>query len=307
MKPVTGSVSLYSSDGSGVMADLQNWDEGSSESLSGGADAACLAQRSMVEPALSRLVQTIESEVIPRLLLAHGMQARPAAAPRSLPPTLQQAVDELAALSMTADRSTVCAYVDARRAEGLALDAVYLTLLAPTARRLGELWDADRVSFTDVTVGLWRLQQVLHELGAAALENIDETIRGRRALLAPMVGDQHTFGLAMVADFFRRAGWDVSELTTSSRAEFVDSIKSDWYDVVGVSLSDERRLDDLASLIRDLRRKSRNKAVAVLVGGTPFIGHPERVALVGADATATDGLQAAVQAGSLLAQTPAKR
>jgi hypothetical protein len=38
----------------------------------------------------------------------------------------------------------------------------------------------------------------------------------------------------------------------------------------------------------------------VLVGGPIFIAHPELVALVGADATAVDGRQAAIQAETML-------
>ena len=50
---------------------------------------------------------------------------------------------------------------------GASVETLYLDLLAPTARHLGDLWDADVCDFTEVTVGLGRLQQVLHELSPA--------------------------------------------------------------------------------------------------------------------------------------------
>jgi hypothetical protein len=48
-----------------------------------------------------------------------------------------------------------------------------------------------------------------------------------------------------------------------------------------------------------MRRASRNPALGVLVGGRVFVERPELVALVGADATASDARQAALQAESL--------
>jgi methanogenic corrinoid protein MtbC1 len=44
-----------------------------------------------------------------------------------------------------------------------------------------------------------------------------------------------------------------------------------------------------------------NRSIGVLVGGQVFIDHPELVALIGADATATDGKQAVTRAEDMLA------
>jgi MerR family transcriptional regulator, light-induced transcriptional regulator len=67
------------------------------------------------------------------------------------------------------------------------------------------------------------------------------------------------------------------------------------------SVSCEVQLDALVATIRLIRRASRNQAVGILVGGPIFVDRPEMVALVGADATAADGLQAPIQAENLLA------
>ena len=53
-------------------------------------------------------------------------------------------------------------------------------LLAPAARLLGEYWEDDRCDFVDVTMGLWRLQEVVHEIAARA--PADRAAGGRRAL-----------------------------------------------------------------------------------------------------------------------------
>jgi methanogenic corrinoid protein MtbC1 len=120
-------------------------------------------------------------------------------------------------------------------------------------------------------------------------------------LLAPVPGEQHTFGLLMVMECFRRAGWDVSDELPTSSGELVAMVRGERFDVIGLSASCERWLDALASNIRSIRRASCNRAIVVMVGGQLFSECPELVARVRADATASDGRQVVAQAEKLLA------
>jgi methanogenic corrinoid protein MtbC1 len=70
--------------------------------------------------------------------------------------------------------------------------------------------------------------------------------------------------------------------------------------LIGFSISTAAQLDALATLVRKVRRTSINRDVRIMAGGLPFAGHPERVAKVGADATALDGKDAVKQAEHLL-------
>lgn len=248
------------------------------------------------------LTSVVETEVIPRLLLARraGSGAVPARDDGGSAPTPEE-VEELVALAVAHDGERASAYVEAvRAARGASVETLYLDLLAPAARRLGELWTADLCTFADVTVALGRLQQVMRGLGPAFRGESGQRGHGRRALLAPVPGEQHTFGLVMVADFFSRAGWDVWSGPAASRAELVALVRADWFAVVGLSAGGDTHIAALAATIRAVRRASRNRAVGVLVGGPAFVARPELAALVGADATAADGRQAVLQAQSLL-------
>ena len=172
--------------------------------------------------------------------------------------------------------------------------------MVPAARHLGDMWKEDLCDFTDVTLGLCRLHQVLTQLGAGARAQARPAEHDRRALLAPAPGEQHTFGVLMVAEFFRRAGWDVAHVCGPFDGDVLEAVRSESFDVVGFSLSCESRLDTLAATIRSVRRASRNRAIGVLVGGRVFQEHPEQVTCVGADVTALDGRQAPRQARDLL-------
>lgn len=243
----------------------------------------------------ARLEQTIEEQIIPRLMLMHRDEGnapgtQPVARPGVLP--TPEHVAELARLVIAPSVDPALAFIEGQRERGMPLDRIYLDLLVPTARLLGEMWNADYCSFTDVTIGLWRLQQLLHKLSPVFLNESEPRQDGRRLLLVPEPGEQHTFGLIMVAEFFRRAGWDVWDQPLSSRAELLDVLRREHFSVVGLSIGSVERLDALAETIRLLRRQSRNPHLRVMVGGAPFIEVPARVREVGADSTAMDGEQA---------------
>ena len=249
---------------------------------------------------LAKLVRALEDEVIPRLVLAR--RGGPAAPIPALGSRLPNAADvaDFTQLILANDVAIAASYVDALRARGTALEAVFLELLAPCARRLGELWKADLCDFTQVTVGLWRLHQLLRELSPTFRDETEHQAPGRRVLLAPAPGEQHMFGICMVAEFFRRAGWDVLGEPPAGGGDLVEIVRSESFALVGLSVGGEVRLDGLAAVIREIRRASRNRSIRVMVGGQAFNARPELVALVGADATAADARQAPQQAKNLL-------
>ncbi|MDQ2779900.1 MAG: hypothetical protein M3Y32_10125, partial [Pseudomonadota bacterium] len=121
-----------------------------------------------------QLARTIEFEIIPRLMLAHCQSVE---APISITPPVQVAtsaatvsqeeVAHFAKIVLSQEEDTALASIAALRARGVAIEQIFVGLLAPTARYLGSLWDDDLCSFTDVTVGLGRLQRVLRELSPA--------------------------------------------------------------------------------------------------------------------------------------------
>jgi methanogenic corrinoid protein MtbC1 len=247
-----------------------------------------------------QLARAIEVEIIPRLVLA-GRAGEPA--PRAREPlVLRPAAEEVAEFSgivLGQDADGAMAYARAMQGRGATVETLFLDLLAPAARRLGELWTADLVDFVEVTIGLGRLQQVLREFTPAFQRDALLRSRGRRLLMVPAIGEQHTFGLTMVAEFFRRAGWVVWRSFGPS-GELVELVRQEWFSVVGFSLGSETRLDALASEIRAVRRASCNRAIGVMVGGPVFVAHPELVPQVGADATANDGRDAPRQAEDLI-------
>jgi methanogenic corrinoid protein MtbC1 len=246
---------------------------------------------------MARLVRTIEGEIVPRLVLsrraARPSPVEPAAALKAPDAT---DVKELVRLLLAHDAAVAFAYVEAVRHRGASLEIVCLELLAPAARELGLLWEEDECDFMQVTVGLCRLHQLLRELSPEFYSVEVDSQLERRILLAPMPGEQHTFGITVVAQFLRRAGWDVWHEFSSASTDILDILRQNWFAVAGLSVGVEIRLHDVVDMISDIRRTSRNREIGVLIGGPLLVAKPEIALSLGADATAVDGHEAVARA-----------
>jgi MerR family transcriptional regulator, light-induced transcriptional regulator len=246
---------------------------------------------------MDRLVRTIEGEIVPRLVLARRV-ARSAENPRQTGSKAPDSLDvsELVRLLLAHDVGVASAYIETVRQRGAGLEMVCLDLLAPAARLLGTMWEQDECDFMQVTVGLCRLHQLLRELSPEFRTEEDDRKSHRRILLVPCPGDQHTFGVSLVAQFLRRAGWDVWHEFPASGAEILEIVGTHWLAVVGLSVGNEAQIGEVSAMIRAIRSVSKNRAVGVLVGGPALLVKPELAMLVGADATAVDGPQAVLRA-----------
>ncbi len=248
-----------------------------------------------------QLSRTIESEVIPRLMLAHRVSPEWSAAPARAGGQLTEGhVEDFAELVLLNDYALSTAYIEARLAEGVDLKRVFLDLMAPTARLLGDYWDKDYCDFTQVTIGLSMLQQLLRKYSPATTVDGEANAQMRHALVMPAPGEQHTFGVSMVEEFMRSGGWNVEHQPAGTSDEIVQMVQNNWYSLVGLSLSHGTLYQNLSTCIGDIRRQSCNSSIGVMVGGPFFIEHPELTESVGADATAANGPDAVVQARALV-------
>ena len=207
-----------------------------------------------------------------------------------------ETVREFTMAVLDTDEAVARRFVDDLRSDGISIDALYLGLFAASARLLGKYWETDRCPFAEVTLALWRLHRFVRDISPSFQGEATGVNRLLQALLAPAPGEQHSFGVVLLSEYFRRAGWSVIPGPLNSNAEIARAVSADFLAIVGFSASSETHLDRLASGIATVRRKSRNRAIGVMVGGAIFLERPELVARVGADATATDALDALAKA-----------
>jgi methanogenic corrinoid protein MtbC1 len=249
------------------------------------------------------LARVIESDIIPRLLMTHrddSQLARAVAQPDAAIPNGY--ADLFAAATLTEEVGPLLARVESLMAGGVTVETIYLHLLAPAARRLGAWWDEDACDFVDVTMGLWRCQEIVHALSALIPGAAPVAGAERRALFAPAPGEQHGLGALIVEEFFRRDGWQTWSVPALDADELVALVAGRAFDIVGLTVSVERHVEPLRRSIAALRKASRNPDILVLVGGRVFTERPDLAAEIGADGTAADGALAVALADRLLNQ-----
>lgn len=288
------------------MAYVQNAEDGSRRIGSGAQDDQRVvpferpdqSRQGMSPIALARL---IEGEIIPRLLMAHQSAARSNVATPAAGGISASEVVGFANLVLAEELDVLRQNAEGFVARGVEVDSLYFDLFSPAAKLLGSMWEEDLCTFSDVTVGLCRLQQLVYEFSDRIRP--DDSGAGRTALFALTPGDQHSFGLVLVVEFFRRAGWRTVCATDASAHDLIDMVKAESFDLIGFSMADEKWLQSLPGVITSLRSASRNPLVRVIVGGRVFTDRPERVAEVGADETAVDARQAVSSAGQLVGKS----
>lgn len=242
----------------------------------------------------TELARTIETEIIPRLMLAHlGPGAARQTAPAVQPILITEAdVATFADMIVRKPLSAARAHLDELCDKGMSAEALITDVLSETARHLGVLWEQDRCTFVEVTVGLSRLQQLLRIYGPAfEVSPAPEFERGR-LLLAVVPGEQHTFGLAVVEEFFRRAGWHVQSEFLPSKPILLEHVRTEWFDLVGLSASGEVAAAGVASVVKAVRATALNKNIQIMLGGNLFVPDPALAVALGADFGARDAAEA---------------
>ena len=188
----------------------------------------------------------------------------------------------------------IWSYVERAAEIGAAVEQIFEELLAPAARRLGDLWESDDCDFLDVTTAAHRLQTAVRRLSQH--RRIER--HGRpRALLAAAPGETHVLGLAIVKAHFEKFGWS-ADLAGGDDLEA--AVRRHRYALVAFSISCDRFVDALADAATNVRKVSRNRNVFILVGGPIVASDPELAAKIGADAGAATPQEAIVVTRSLL-------
>lgn len=264
------------------------------------------ARRRSVDEARQRtlaLGHIVQTDIIPRLILVDrgDKQVRSDVLPKLDTETVAGFTD----LILRHDVAAVMDAFTALTSKGYCVDDLFLDLLAPTAALLGRMWDDDLCDFIEVTVGLAQLQFLLATFGSDG--GIAPYDSERRILLMGAPGELHTFGLAIVEQFMRKAGWHVASGLASTPEQISNLVGSELFGVVGLTLSRESHLDQLASSIQAVRQASLNPSIGVMVGGPVFLEHPEYVERVGADASAVDAPTAVLLAQRLLPSARSER
>lgn len=159
-------------------------------------------------------------------------------------------------------------FIEDRRAEGLSRQSVYLGYIPGGARRLGERWDKDELSFLQVTCGTGHLYALMRAL-RSEVPYVHRKFDNRRvALFATVPGEDHGLGITAAADLFRESGWEIDLETGTDHDRLIDHVERNQPQIIGLSLSSEQRLDALVRLVVAMRLVVPEAIVGVAPGSS---------------------------------------
>lgn len=254
---------------------------------------------------LNLLAEVVEGQVIPRLMLAHkaalaeGADTKAPEAPegRGIEP---YEIEAFAKLSLAGNLDDMENFVIALTREGITIQSVYLDLMTPSARLLGEYWMQDEFTFTDVTMGLGCLQTLLFRLSVKQVpeESLQQVMP--KALFVTPEGGQHSFGVRMIGDLYRQAGWKAHCEINATIDLIADMVKQESFDLLGISLSSSEQIEQSSDIIEQIRLVSMNSNIKILLGGSLIAEDPGIAERIGADMFASNGKEAIVIAQKML-------
>lgn len=202
---------------------------------------------------------------------------------RVLTPSSNQ-IETLAFALISKNEKAGADLILAATAAGMDIETVYLQYLAGAARLLGELWDNDRVSFAEVTIGTSRMYSIMRASNHLLFPQ--KKISHKSAIFASTPSETHTLGVRMAADIFRRDGWDIHLMLGQSHDALVEDIAQSPHFLIGLSSAGRHSSAELARLIIALRISK--PTAYIMVSGQIVNDAKDIISLLGADGIAHD-------------------
>lgn len=136
-------------------------------------------------------------------------------------------------------------------ADGTSVEDIYLVYLTGAARQLGDRWAQDQLTASQVTIAAARFYAILRGLSThLAPQNWPD---GRFAVFATVPGEQHTLGVTMAAELFRRDGWLIDLKVGRQHDDLLNELAETDFAILGLSATNEAVLPELIRLIAAIR------------------------------------------------------
>lgn len=161
------------------------------------------------------------------------------------------------------------------KTHGAPIDYIVLDLIPSIARQLGKQWEDDSLSFADVSIGVNKLERVIHKLDYLFQANQLDRQQNKSIFISGFPGSQHSLGTLIFANFLIYSGWQVHRPNQVNMDSIVYGVSSKEIQAIAISVSTNEQLEKLPELINLLREKSKNPEIIVLIGGPLYNKAPD--------------------------------
>ncbi|CAM3802947.1 B12-binding domain-containing protein [Polynucleobacter antarcticus] len=192
-------------------------------------------------------------------------------------------VDKIANLLLDSKEDSFDLAITVLKTHGISIEFIVLELIPEIARRLGKHWENDSLSFAEVSIGVGRLERVIHRLDYLFQATQLEKRQNKSILITTFPDSQHTLGSLIFSNYLTFSGWKASRPSNTKLDTIALALSTHHYDALAISVSAFEQLDELQSVIDVLRSKSKNPALVTLVGGALYKIAPEKFKHIHAD------------------------
>lgn len=187
------------------------------------------------------VVMSLAREVISRVGSRENKLLRTPAVPSNL---------EIIALCdalLSQDEAAAAQFIMHLRHDGTKTEDIYLIYMARAARMLGDMWDDNKIDFVTVTLGTGRLLAIMR--GMRPLFETPLRVHGKNAIFASVPGENHTIGVRMATDIFRKDGWEIDLKVGLDHNSLVDQIERQPSGIIGLSIGGKHTMEPLSKLV----------------------------------------------------------
>jgi methylmalonyl-CoA mutase cobalamin-binding subunit len=124
------------------------------------------------------------------------------------------------------------------------------------------------LTFTNVAIGISRLQYLLREIGPGKFDHLCWNANGEETPVLLLVSRDasHTLGVMVLAGQLRRLGYSVKISIGEAADALIATIQSSPFDAIFVSASMTDNLEDLRGLVKNIKMNSKSTPPIVLGG-----------------------------------------
>ncbi len=187
-------------------------------------------------------------------------------------------------LLLTAQKHKALEYIDHLVENGVSIRQIYLDILQPVQREIGNLWHVNKIS-----VAQEHYCTGVSQLAIARLypKMFNASPRKHKMVSSCVQGELHELGLRMVTDIMELDGWNTFYLGANMPDDsIIDMIKQQNADLLAISVTFPLNLHKAEKLISQIRANTGMDKLKILVGGYAFMQDSSLWRKIGADSFA---------------------
>jgi 5-methyltetrahydrofolate--homocysteine methyltransferase len=201
---------------------------------------------------------------------------------------------------LNGDAGTTGGEVKAALDTGTPPEDILYKACIPAMEEVGRLFEEGEKFVPEMLISARAMQAAMGLLKPRLLEADIKTVG--KVVVGTVAGDLHDIGKNLVAMMLEGSGFEVIDLGTDvSAQQFVDAVRSDAPDLIGMSALLTTTMPSMGATIEALKEAGLREGVKVMIGGAPIT--QDFADKIGADGFAPDASSASRKAKELVSAT----